>query len=572
MLEISRSPLLLMLKPSLPKLGMRLLGVDLQKVLFCSFTFVAMVPVVFLGTWVQQNSLEVELKAVEDKHLLLANNISAALSRYATDLTATFTEKSENYTENLSVQAKTLLTSFNIRMLAVIHDGNQPVFKMGDAKYFPAGGTAALARIRKTASRQLPKVAISPVLMNTQQEPMIYICRVARDGTIVVAAVSTEYFQQVQKAITFGAGGHAAIVDQTGQAIAHPKVSWQTSAKDMSRLKPVQLMLSRQTGVTRFYSPAVEADMIAGYSFVPETGWGVMIPQPYAELEANVHQARTIALAISLAGLILAAGISWKITQSVLAPIRTLIFASQRLAAGLPVGDLMVQSRVLPSEIQHLLRSFEQMSLEVAQTRENLQEKVAERTHELVQEAEERHKLEQQLRAMATHDSLTGLPNRRLLAEQLQQTIDRMTRSREAAALLFIDLDGFKAINDSVGHQIGDALLIQVADRLKSGLRASDSVFRWGGDEFIVLSESANTIEDAIALGNKILDAIKMVYQIESHRILIGGSIGIKQISSHLGEVVADQILADADAAMYQAKTRKNCVVVHSSMTNLIQQ
>lgn len=157
----------------------KLLALDLQKILFGSFTIVAMVPVVFLGTWIQRNAFEVEIQAVREKHLLLAKNISGALSRYALDLTVTFTEKSENYQAPLSVQEKRLLSAFNIRMLAVIADQG-PIFKMGGAVDLPSGGVAALAQERGEAFRRLHAVTVSPIIMNTRNEPLIYICRVTQ--------------------------------------------------------------------------------------------------------------------------------------------------------------------------------------------------------------------------------------------------------------------------------------------------------------------------------------------------------------------------------------------------------
>jgi diguanylate cyclase (GGDEF)-like protein len=540
------------------------LTIDLQKILFGAFTFVAMVPVLFLGTWVQQNSLKAEVAAVEEKHLLLAKNISGALSRYATDLTATFNDKSEQVSATFSPAENVVLGALNIRMVAVIRDG-QPSYKFGGAESLPAVGMTALAAEGAAAFRELHRVRVSPIIFNQRQEPTIYLCRVAMDGTIVIAAVSTEYFQNVQKTIAFGQLGHAVIVDQTGQTIAHPKADWQKTAKDMHQLKPVQLMLARQTGVTEFYSPAMQMSMIAGYSYVPETGWGVMVPQPYAELEARANQTRNVALMVSAIGLLLAAGLSWKLTQYFLGPITRLMIAARQLAAGQPIADFGVAQPHLPREIQALLQTFEQMATEVVQTRENLQEKVAERTQELVQEAETRQQLQHQLLKMATHDALTGLPNRRLLTEQLQHTIDRLTRSADLAALLFIDLDGFKKVNDQYGHKVGDRLLVQVAQRLSASLRASDSVFRWGGDEFVVLSESANDVSSAIQLGNKIINSIQTDFTIDGSPITIGSSIGIRQIGNHLGELTVDQILADADVAMYQAKAQKNCVVVHGA-------
>jgi diguanylate cyclase (GGDEF)-like protein len=537
---------------------------DLPKILFGSFTFVAMVPVLCLGIWVQQHALKAEVQAVEEKHLLLAKNISAALSRYAKDLTATFDEKSEHATTALSEPETALLATLNIRMVAVIQNG-QPILKMGGAEFLPEQGLGVLADEGAAAFRALHQVRISPIVFNQRHEPTIYLCRVTMNGTVVIAAVSPEYFRQVQQSIAFGKLGHAVIVDQTGQTIAHPKADLSKTAKNLSGLKPVQAMLARQTGVTRFYSPAMQMPMIAGYSFVPETGWGVMVPQPYAELEERANQTRTIALLVSAIGLLLAAGLSWKLTQYILGPINLLIQASRQLAAGQPVGTLALPHRYLPGEIRELLQSFNQMTTEVVQTRENLQEKVAERTQELVQEAEVRQQLQHQLLKMATHDALTGLPNRRLLTEQLQHTIDRLTRSAESAALLFIDLDGFKQVNDRYGHKVGDALLVAVADRLAASLRASDSVFRWGGDEFVVLSESATDMRSAVILGKKILSAIQTDFLIDDNQIMIGASIGVRQIMNHLGELGVDQILADADTAMYAAKVRKNTVIVYGA-------
>ncbi len=123
----------------------------------------------------------------------------------------------------------------------------------------------------------------------------------------------------------------------------------------------------------------------------------------------------------------------------------------------------------------------------------------------------------------------------------------------------------FKQVNDRYGHKVGDALLVEVAARLSAALRASDSVFRWGGDEFVVLSESTTDMRSAVILGKKILSAIQTEFWIDGNRIMIGSSIGVRQIVNHLGELDVDQILADADTAMYAAKVRKNTVIVYGA-------
>lgn len=361
----------------------RTVRIELQKLLLGFFITVAIIPVLFLGIWVQQSSLKSEIEAVEDKHLLLAKNLNSALSRYAVDLKAVFTEKAKHYQQDYPLETQALFDSFNICMMAYLRD-RQLVYKTGKPDFLPKQGLTALAENQKKAFTNPGIVIISPIILNTQNHPTIYLLRVEPDdNTLVIGAVSTEYFIEVQKAITFGELGHAAIVDQTGQAIAHPNENWQKTAKDMSQITPVKLMLQRQTGVVKFYSPALQADMIAGYSFVPETGWGAMIPQPYAELEKNANKNQIIALLVSLVGLIFAILVSWELTKRLLTPIQSVINASEILASGTEVKELKISGRLVPQEINTLIRSFDRMAVEVMKSRRYLEARVEKRTREL---------------------------------------------------------------------------------------------------------------------------------------------------------------------------------------------
>ncbi len=122
---------------------------------------------------------------------------------------------------------------------------------------------------------------------------------------------------------------------------------------------------------------------------------------------------------------------------------------------------------------------------------------------------------------------LTGLPNRRLLADRLAQALAMAQREARLVALLYIDLDGFKLVNDSLGHTIGDMLLRQVAERLRSRIRQADTLARLGGDEFTVILTRLNTKEGAGVVGRTLLDVLSAPFQIESHEITISASIGI---------------------------------------------
>ncbi|MFZ3016880.1 MAG: EAL domain-containing protein [Gallionella sp.] len=170
----------------------------------------------------------------------------------------------------------------------------------------------------------------------------------------------------------------------------------------------------------------------------------------------------------------------------------------------------------------------------------------------------ERKQAEAQVYQLAFYDPLTHLPNRRLLVERLQQALSLSARSGQYGALLFLDLDNFKAINDTKGHDIGDLLLIEVAKRLESCTREGDTVARTGGDEFVVLIESLKTRAAAAAaqaelVSGNIREVLNRPYVINDYTHYISPSIGIVMFKGHQERV--DDLLKYADAAMYQAKT-----------------
>lgn len=159
---------------------------------------------------------------------------------------------------------------------------------------------------------------------------------------------------------------------------------------------------------------------------------------------------------------------------------------------------------------------------------------------------------EQHIAHLAKHDALTNLPNRHLLQDRIRQALLQAQRNGNQGAVLFIDLNQFKAINDSMGHDVGDLLLKEIAQRLISSLRSQDTVARQGGDKFIVLLHSIAQAQDAGTAAQKLLDALLLPYQIEGKELYISASIGIAVFPAD-GED-ADTLLKHGDTAMYQAK------------------
>ncbi|MEW8323000.1 MAG: EAL domain-containing protein [Candidatus Thiodiazotropha taylori] len=175
----------------------------------------------------------------------------------------------------------------------------------------------------------------------------------------------------------------------------------------------------------------------------------------------------------------------------------------------------------------------------------------------MIEDVTRQREAERLIKFQASYDHLTSLPNRRTLLTRLQQTISRCKRHSHLGAILFVDLDNFKRVNDSLGHSIGDSLLQEVAQRMLKDVRDEDTVARLGGDEFVVLlSESGNTLEKAIAdikqVADKLNETIAQPYLIDGHEIRTTTSIGISVFPT--SDETADDILRQADTAMYQAK------------------
>jgi diguanylate cyclase (GGDEF)-like protein/PAS domain S-box-containing protein len=164
----------------------------------------------------------------------------------------------------------------------------------------------------------------------------------------------------------------------------------------------------------------------------------------------------------------------------------------------------------------------------------------------------DRKRLESKLIHDALHDPLTGLANRVLLRDHLERALARQGRSRGFVALLFVDLDDFKQVNDSYGHAAGDQILVQVADRLVAAVRSEDIVGRQSGDEFAVVLGQVGGDDEAIGAADRILRELRRPIQLGARSVVVGGSIGIALASGR--DATAEDLLTQADAAMYAAK------------------
>jgi diguanylate cyclase (GGDEF)-like protein len=224
-----------------------------------------------------------------------------------------------------------------------------------------------------------------------------------------------------------------------------------------------------------------------------------------------------------------------------------------------PINDVILQSKV---------RVF----LELHAARAELQQAMAalsERNRQLTIEIAERERVEALVRHQASHDTLTGLPNRMLFRDRLQGAIQRAHRHHGLFALACIDIDGFKHVNDTHGHSVGDALLQEIAARLSAQLRGNDTVARLGGDEFALILEEISDQPLALQLCQKLCAALGEPYPLVvngcSLEVRIGASIGVAPYLPSDRPDVEELLIQAADRAMYEAKrSGKNCCVLAS--------
>ncbi len=559
------------------------LQVKLRPTLFLAFAVVALVPVLTLSIWLQNTAYAKAVEQVKEKHLLLAKHLTFTLDRYILDIEhildtalhehSAISSKNEPHFDEFM----TLFYRMGVQMIAQVESEATTRIIFGKAQHQPKIGFEAIKQKPINPITQTNEVLISQLSFNQNDVPTIYILfdktkegqhNHAEKGSFYIIALSTDFIIELQKSINFGIKGHAAIVDASGHVIAHPKAEWQQSIKKIAGLKPVSEMLKGNSGVSQFYSPAIEADMISGYSTVKKTGWGVMVPQPISELKQEARNSWFNGLTIAVLGLLIASLIAWSLANFLTLPIQFVLNAIKGLARGETAQappDFFHGVKI--KEADELLRSFHKTAIDIHEATEELESRVEERTSELQEEINERKKIEEKIRHVATHDELTGLPNRALLIDRLKLSLSQAKRNNTLTALLFLDLDKFKPVNDSYGHAIGDALLEIVAQRIQKSIRATDTAARYAGDEFVVLLNEVTGIDDVEHLAKKILTNLSRPYSINSLTLNISSSIGGILVPAHTS-LSQDTIIQQADTLMYVSKEQGGNTVNLRSFIN----
>jgi diguanylate cyclase (GGDEF)-like protein len=270
-------------------------------------------------------------------------------------------------------------------------------------------------------------------------------------------------------------------------------------------------------------------ETIAGIASVQTTGWFVVAQVPSAQVLATIGRARTYVTANSFVVSLIFILVVGGLLALVFRPLLVSANAAERMATGeLPLAPFQVQRN---DEVGLLTKAFNRLLVTLL-------------------------KQQKELEHIAQHDPLTHLPNRTLASDRLQLLLAQAQRSGHRVAVFYIDLDGFKAVNDQLGHHTGDGVLKQVAVLLAASVRESDTLARLGGDEFMLIAGDLDADRDraeiaARLLAHKIIDVFKDPIRIEGHLLRVGASLGIAVGS---GSVDPDTLRRAADDVMYRAK------------------
>ena len=419
------------------------LRLGMRSLLFLAFFIVTALPLLAVALWDEHASFQNEIASVRERHLLVARNLTDAASRYATDVKLAFSIAFDGDRINSKVDGiDELLRALGFLHICVIMPDGQVLAALPDlSDRRPVMNPAQVADWWALAATPDPQPKLTNLEHDTAGDPVFYLVKQLPGHHLGVGMISTDYLVSLQRQISFGDRGHAVITDAAGQVIAHPIRDWVLASRDISGVNVVQATMREETGVAQFYSPAFNADMIAGYTAVPSVGWGVMVVQPISELRRRADQVSGIALTIAAASFLAAALLSWLLAGYLARPVRQVARTAEAVLAGNQLVSVPPFGGLVPREISRLGKAFNSMLADLR--RQNTETLAALRQAEVSNAAKTRflanmsHEIRTPLNAMI--GSVEVLRLTRLTPSQLSY-LDLALRASQSLLRLVDDL------------------------------------------------------------------------------------------------------------------------------------
>jgi signal transduction histidine kinase len=481
-------------------------GLRLHHLLFIAFTVIAGAPIAVLALWESNTSFQNELDSVRERHLLVARNLTSTMSRYVKDVEAVFGLAFESGALNHPVAGiNDLLMSLKVIHICIVAPDGTIDIAMPGLFADPMGGLppAVLADLRGLAANAPGQIAISNLYHDPAGLPVFYLVKQFPAGRLGVGVVSTSYLVSLQQAIAFGDHGHAVMVDAKGQVIAHPFKDWIAASRDISGVSVVAAMMRGETGVGQFYSPAFSDNMIAGYAVVPETGWGVMVPQPISELRRRASQVNEMATVIALVSFGGAALLAWLVALYLARPVRSVAATAEAVLDGNDEVAVPEFHGLVPREIRQLGAAFNTML-------DGLRERAAE-TEQALRQAENSNAAKSQFLANMSHEIRTPLNGVVGMVELMRLTemspaqrryVETATQSSQALLRLIDDILDLSRI------EVGRLELEPVPFHLPSLIH----------DVRVLFAEQARS--KGLTLWTTVPDALNLMLLADKHRLL----------------------------------------------------
>jgi len=517
----------------------------LRAIITVVFCVSAVAPLVIFWLWPLSKAIDHEIKGANEQNLAIAKSISASLDRYHGSLTGTLTHIAKSAASPESdVSFTPLLENLDVNFFCVANVqtgeiGRSINTSLGECP--SAFGGEEFKWIQEQTSEKENTLVFSGV-MNSAINGNVLFAMIKDNNQVSIASINTNTFLSIGEGVKFGNKGHAKIVDQFGKILWHPNEEWRKNRTDVSEIGLVRDMKYKSSGVGSFYSPFMNERMVAGYARSNLSGWGVVVPQPLSELKNRASELKSIALWVMIIGLCIAIALAYFASKILTHPIEQMVISMRRIGNGeLRAHEKMSGGKLQPKEFSEARESIRSMA-------EKLQENI---------DTISRH---------AYLDGVTGLPNRECFRVLAQQEIDKLALSGNQGALLFLDLDGFKQVNDVYGHRAGDDLLLAFSQRLheycgvfmKRYARGVENALtilpaRLGGDEFVVFLGNILGPETTAEFANQLFSKVFGHFELHNGLMLdISGSVGGAIFPTQAGDF--DELLRLADIAMYEAK------------------
>jgi signal transduction histidine kinase/CheY-like chemotaxis protein len=482
------------------------LGLRLHHLLFIAFTIIAGAPIAVLALWESNASFQNELDSVRERHLLVARNLTSTMSRYVRDVEAVFGLAFESGALNHPVAGlNDLLMSLNVIHIGIVApDGTTDTAMPGlSSETNGELPLSVLADLHTLAAASHGQIAISNLYHDQAVGPVFYLVKPFPAGRLGVGVVSTSYLVSLQQAIAFGDHGHAVMVDAKGQVIAHPLKDWVAASRDISGVSVVAAMIRGETGVGQFYSPAFSGNMIAGYAVVPETGWGVMVPQPISELRRRASQVNEMASVIALVSFAGAALMAWLVALYLAQPVRKVAATAEAVMDGNDDVGVPEFQGLVPREIRRLGAAFNTML-------DGLRRRAAE-TEQALRQAKTSNAAKSQFLANMSHEIRTPLNGVVGMIELMQLTemsqsqrryVETATQSSQALLRLIDDILDLSRV------EVGRLELERAPFYLPSLIQDVRALF----------ADQARS--KGLILGTTVPDALNLTLLADKHRLL----------------------------------------------------